>query len=90
MIFLIKDPYVVHHDALGLFATDDHLPEGTDVAVACTRVAQLNGIQLVQKREHAAQSFELPAACTTDREPSVAGAGPGATFLRFRRFRYAP
>jgi len=60
VILPITDPYVVHHGALGSFATV-YLPEGSDVAAACARLAQLKGMELVLTREQAAQRFELPA-----------------------------
>lgn len=60
VILPITDPYVVHHGALGSFATV-YLPEGSDVAAACKRLAQLKGMELVLTRAQAAERFELPA-----------------------------
>ena len=60
VILPITDPYVMHHGALGSFATV-YLPEASDVAAACSRLAQLKGMELVLTREQAAQRFELPA-----------------------------
>ncbi|WP_332777947.1 phosphonoacetate hydrolase [Polaromonas sp.] len=60
VILPITDPYVLHHGALGSFATV-YLPEGADVGAACSRLAQLKGMELVLTREQAAQRFELPA-----------------------------
>ncbi|HEY3048809.1 MAG TPA: phosphonoacetate hydrolase [Polaromonas sp.] len=60
VILPITDPYVMHHGALGSFATV-YLPEGSDIAAACSRLAQLKGMELVLTREQAAQRFELPA-----------------------------
>ncbi len=60
VILPITDPYVVHHGALGSFATV-YLPEGADLAAACSRLAQLRGMELVLPREQAALRFELPA-----------------------------
>ncbi|UUZ65727.1 phosphonoacetate hydrolase [Polaromonas sp. P1-6] len=60
VILPITDPYVVHHGALGSFATV-YLPEGSDVAAACNRLAQHKGMEVVLTREQAAQRFELPA-----------------------------
>jgi len=54
VILPITDPYVVHHGALGSFATV-YLSE--DVK---GRIASLEGIELVLAREEAAQKFELP------------------------------
>ena len=60
MILPITDPYVVHHGALGSFATV-YLPQGADVAAACQRLAALKGMEVVLTREQAAERFELPA-----------------------------
>lgn len=54
VILPITDPYVVHHGALGSFATV-YLSE--DVK---GRIGSLEGIELVLTREEAAQRFELP------------------------------
>jgi phosphonoacetate hydrolase len=54
VILPITDPYVVHHGALGSFAT---VYLGEDVKA---RIASLEGIELVLTREEAAQKFELP------------------------------
>ena len=58
VILPITDPYVVHHGALGSFATV-YLPADTidDVAV---RLRGLLGIELVMSRPEAAMRFELP------------------------------
>ena len=60
VILPITDPYVVHHGALGSFATV-YLPQGADVAAACQRLAALKGMEVVLTREQAAERFELPA-----------------------------
>ena len=60
VILPITDPYVVHHGALGSFATV-YLPTGTDVAALTQRLASLRGIEGVFSREQAAARFELPA-----------------------------
>ena len=60
VILPITDPYVVHHGALGSFATV-YLPSGADVADACARLQAVKGIEVVLPREHAAERFELPA-----------------------------
>jgi phosphonoacetate hydrolase len=60
VILPITDPYVVHHGALGSFATV-YLPESTTAEQACTRLAQLPGLESVLTREQAAARFELPA-----------------------------
>ncbi|HSA88962.1 MAG TPA: phosphonoacetate hydrolase [Burkholderiales bacterium] len=54
VILPITDPYVVHHGALGSFAT---VYVHADVR---GRIAALPGIELVLPREEAAQRFELP------------------------------
>jgi len=60
VILPITDPYVVHHGALGSFATV-YLPDGADVDAACKRLAALKGMELVLPRAAAAEHFELPA-----------------------------
>ncbi len=58
-ILPITDPYVVHHGALGSYATI-YLPAAV-VADAATRIAALRGVERVLTRAEAAQAFELPA-----------------------------
>jgi len=60
VILPITDPYVVHHGALGSFATV-YLPNGADVAALSTRIAAIRGVESVRSREEAATFFELPA-----------------------------
>jgi phosphonoacetate hydrolase len=60
VILPITDPYVVHHGALGSFATV-YLPAGSDAAALAARLAALRGIEVVLTREQAAERFELPA-----------------------------
>ncbi len=60
VILPITDPYVVHHGALGSFATV-YLPEGADVGAACKKLAAHKGIEVVLPRAQAAERFELPA-----------------------------
>jgi len=60
VILPITDPYVVHHGALGSFATV-YLPAGSDVAAVAARVATLPGVESVHARADAAERFELPA-----------------------------
>jgi phosphonoacetate hydrolase len=59
VILPITDPYVVHHGALGSFATV-YLPEGA-VADVAARLRELPGMESVLGREEAARRFELPA-----------------------------
>ena len=58
-ILPITDPYVVHHGALGSFATV-YLPAEL-VSDAAARIAKLRGIERVLTRTEAAVAFELPA-----------------------------
>ncbi len=60
VILPITDPYVVHHGALGSFATV-YLPAGSDAAALAARLAALRGIEVVLTRAQAAEGFELPA-----------------------------
>jgi phosphonoacetate hydrolase len=60
VILPITDPYVVHHGALGSFATV-YLPNGVDLLEACARLQAVRGIEVVLTREQAAERFELPA-----------------------------
>jgi phosphonoacetate hydrolase len=59
VILPITDPYVVHHGALGSFATV-YLPTGCDTAALMQRLAARRGIEGVYTREQAAEKFELP------------------------------
>ncbi|HUN75291.1 MAG TPA: phosphonoacetate hydrolase [Steroidobacteraceae bacterium] len=60
VILPITDPYVVHHGALGSYATI-YLQAGVDAAVLAARIAALQGIECVLTRTEAATRFELPA-----------------------------
>jgi phosphonoacetate hydrolase len=59
VILPITDPYVVHHGALGSFATV-YLPEGAEAESLRQRVAGLVGMEVVLGREAACRRFELP------------------------------
>lgn len=59
VILPITDPYVVHHGALGSFATV-YLPAGCDEATLIQRLAGRRGIEGVYTRAQAAERFELP------------------------------
>lgn len=59
VILPITDPYVVHHGALGSFATA-YLPEGADRAEIIAKVAALPEILEVVDKETAMERFELP------------------------------
>lgn len=57
VILPITDPYVVHHGALGSFAT---IYLDGDADAAATRLSKLEGIELVLARDEACRRFELP------------------------------
>jgi phosphonoacetate hydrolase len=59
VILPITDPYVVHHGALGSFATV-HVPADADVAGLIARVRALEGIDVVLSQAEACQRFGLP------------------------------
>ena len=59
VILPITDPYVVHHGALGSFATV-YLPDGADQAAIIRRIAGLDGVELALARADACRRFELP------------------------------
>jgi phosphonoacetate hydrolase len=59
VILPITDPYVVHHGALGSFATA-YLPAGADAQSLAARIAALPGIELALLRADACRRFELP------------------------------
>jgi phosphonoacetate hydrolase len=56
VILPITDPYVVHHGALGSFATI-YLPDGAAVA---ERLRTLDGVDYVEPKAKACAEFELP------------------------------
>ena len=58
-ILPITDPYVVHHGALGSYATV-YLPAAA-IADAAKRIASLRGVERVLTRAEAAEAYELPA-----------------------------
>ncbi|MBX3659929.1 MAG: phosphonoacetate hydrolase [Ramlibacter sp.] len=60
VILPITDPYVVHHGALGSFATI-YLPPDADVRTLCGQLQQLHDMETVLTRDAAARRFELPA-----------------------------
>jgi phosphonoacetate hydrolase len=59
VILPITDPYVVHHGALGSFATV-YVSAPVTVSVAAARIAAHPGIDLVLPRAAACARFELP------------------------------
>ena len=60
VILPITDPYVVHHGALGSFATV-YLSTPVVAADAAQRIAAIPGIDLVLTRTEACARFELPS-----------------------------
>ena len=59
VILPITDPYVVHHGALGSFATA-YLPDGADAAEVSERLAAIDGVEAALTNEAGCQKFELP------------------------------
>ncbi len=59
VILPITDPYVVHHGALGAFATA-YLPEGADQADIMAKLDARDELILVVDKEEAIKRFELP------------------------------
>ena len=60
VILPITDPYVVHHGALGSFATA-YLPDSANAEEIADRLAAVDGIMMVIDRAKAVTRFELPA-----------------------------
>jgi len=59
VILPITDPYVVHHGALGSFATI-YLPPSVDAKALAARIAELPGVEIVLDNAAACERFELP------------------------------
>ncbi|WP_299988609.1 phosphonoacetate hydrolase [uncultured Ruegeria sp.] len=59
VILPITDPYVVHHGALGSFATA-YLPDGADQGDIIRKLKATNGITHVLTKAEAIERFELP------------------------------
>jgi phosphonoacetate hydrolase len=59
VILPITDPYVVHHGALGSFATV-YLPDGADASAMAARVGAIAGMQTSLTRDEGCRRFELP------------------------------
>jgi phosphonoacetate hydrolase len=59
VILPITDPYVVHHGALGSFATV-YLPPGADLGAALARLSKIDGVQMALSNAEACRRFELP------------------------------
>jgi phosphonoacetate hydrolase len=58
VILPITDPYVVHHGALGSFATV-YLPEGADTDAIRSELAAIDGIEQVLDNQQGCDKFEL-------------------------------
>jgi phosphonoacetate hydrolase len=59
VILPITDPYVVHHGALGSFATV-YLPKEADLRSALARLSKVGGVQMAVSNAEACARFELP------------------------------
>jgi len=59
VILPITDPYVVHHGALGSFATA-YLPDGADRNNIIAKLMMIKGMTHVLTKERAIEMFELP------------------------------
>jgi len=59
VILPITDPYVVHHGALGSFATV-HVPKDADIAGLIARLRQIEGVEVALTNAEACARFELP------------------------------
>ncbi len=59
VILPITDPYVVHHGALGSFATA-YLPDGADLTAIIAQLQAIPGMMLVADKAEAVHRFELP------------------------------
>jgi phosphonoacetate hydrolase len=59
VILPITDPYVVHHGALGSFATV-YVPPGADVGAVIGKLRATPGVERALTREEACAEFELP------------------------------
>jgi len=59
VILPITDPYVVHHGALGAFATT-YLPQGADEADIISKLEAMDDIICVLNKKDACARFELP------------------------------
>jgi len=59
VILPITDPYVVHHGALGSFATI-HLPTTLDAKEVCDKLRNLEGVTMAMTKKVGCLEFELP------------------------------
>ena len=65
VILPITDPYVVHHGALGSFATV-YLPQGANADEICSKIKALDGIDVCMTNKEGCAYFELPRDRTGD------------------------
>ena len=59
VILPITDPYVVHHGALGGYATV-YLPDGADPKAVCTKLETIDGIEVALTNQEACARYLLP------------------------------
>ena len=59
VILPITDPYVVHHGALGSFATV-YLPSGSDAQAMAHRLAEVEGVEAAYTNVQGCDAFDLP------------------------------
>ena len=59
VILPITDPYVVHHGALGSFATV-YLPKTSNAVDLIARLESVEGVERAMTKEQACEEFELP------------------------------
>jgi phosphonoacetate hydrolase len=83
VILPITDPYVVHHGALGSFATI-YLGADVDQAAALERIAAIPGMAKVLDRATACRDFELPE----DREGDLIAVAGRHTTIGTSRSRH--
>ncbi len=76
VILPITDPYVVHHGALGSFATV-YLPADADASDIASRISALDGIDICLPKTEGCARFELPEDRVGDL--IVVSGGPKAT-----------
>ena len=59
VILPITDPYVVHHGALGGYATA-YLPDGSDIEKICDDLEAIDGIEVALTNADACSRYQLP------------------------------
>jgi phosphonoacetate hydrolase len=83
VILPITDPYVVHHGALGSYATV-YLPMGANREALMGQLKVMRGVECVFTREEAATHFELP----TDRIGDVVVVSERSTVIGTSKSRH--